>query len=253
MTKRLVVIILFILFSSKAFGEDQVAATQNQLFYKAGTYYSDRDYAKALQQYNQILTMGLGSGNFYYNTGNSFFKLGKFGSAILFYEKAKRLMPQDSDLKANLSYAKSITGNETFQRPLVIKIIEKPFEGYNLNTLALMAAALYLAVILISVVCIINPILAKKFMFIYIILIAALVYALSAFGLRYYDEEILKHGVVIVKEIEAKYEPIDKSTTYYTLREGDDVVVLNTRNGWRQVARPDGKIAWVNKDAVEET
>ena len=252
MTKRLVIIILLILFSSKAFGEDG-KATQNQLFYKAGIYYSDRDYTKALQQYDQILSSNLGSGNLYYNIGNSFFKLGKLGSAILFYEKAKRLMPQDSDLKANLSYAKSITGNETFQRPLAIRIIEKPFEGYNLNMLALMAAALYLAVILISVIFTINPILAKKFMFIYIILIAALMYALSSFGLRYYDEEILKHGVVIVKEIEAKYEPIDKSTTYYTLREGDNMVVLNTRNGWRQVARPDGKIAWVNKDAVGET
>ena len=87
--------------------------------------------------------------------------------------------------------------------------------------------------------------------FFYLVLLLFLV-ALANFSVRYYSEEILTHGIVVEKEAECKYEPIDKSTTYYTLKEGQEVLVLTTRNGWRHIRRLDGKRAWVRKEAVEE-
>jgi SH3-like domain-containing protein len=79
-----------------------------------------------------------------------------------------------------------------------------------------------------------------------------LVLNLSAAAVKYYDENMLKHGIVVKKEVECKYEPIDSSTTYYTLREGGDVIILSTKSDWRQIRRSDGRTGWVKRDAVEE-
>ena len=79
------------------------------IFSKANALYEKRDYENALEEYKKILDQGVERGPIYYNIANTYFKLGKTGYAILFYRKAARLMPADSDLKSNLSYAQSLT------------------------------------------------------------------------------------------------------------------------------------------------
>ena len=48
---------------------------------------------------------GLESGELHYNLGNAWFRLGELGPAILHYERARRSMPRDDDLAANLALA----------------------------------------------------------------------------------------------------------------------------------------------------
>ena len=102
------------------------------------------------------------------------------------------------------------------------------------------------------IVGIMNPVFKRRVTFLFYVVLLIFLFTLSAFAVRYYGEEILRHGVVVAKDAECKYEPIDKSMTYYTLKEGQEVLILETRNGWRRIRRLDGKLAWVKKEAVEE-
>lgn len=250
----LIVSIMSVLFINQAASSDKTKDA-NQLFYKANSFYEKGDYAKAVESYIAILDMGLEGGNIYYNIGNGFLKLGKIGYAILCYEKARRFMPGDSDLKANLNYTRSLvddTGPQVQSKNIIIRLIERPFGDYSLNTLAILGAAFYVIVIVLSSIFIVNPVFARKFKALFLVTLVILLITLAAFAMRYHNEEWLKEGIVIQKEAESKYEPIDKSTTYYTLHEGDRAIVLQTRNGWRQIKRLDGKIAWVKKEAIEE-
>jgi len=234
---------------------EQPKEDPNKLFYAANSLYEKQDYVKAIEAYVKILDMGLESGNLYYNIGNGFLKLGKLGYAILCYEKAKRFIPQNSDLKSNLAYAKSLVAASAFEVPsknIIIRGIRKPFKDFNLNAIAISAMILYIIVVLIAVVFILNPLVVKRFMLIFLAFLALFLLNAGAFAIRYYDEDILKHAIVVAKEVECKYEPIDNSTTYYKLQEGDEVIVLKTRNDWRQIKRLDGKISWIKKSAVEE-
>ncbi len=236
-------------------GEEKGSNEPTQAFFRGNTFYEERDYAKALQNYEQVLKLGVESGNLYYNIGNTYLKMGKVGYAILYYSKARRLIPQDSDLKSNLSYARSLVQEGSADMPrgnFVGRIIRRPFASFNLNNVALIGLVLYACLILMAAAFIINPVLFKKIKIVFIALCVLLVWDVTVFGLRYYYEEALKHGVVIQKEVEGKYEPIDKSTTYYKLREGSDVIIMKTKNDWRQIRRRDGKRAWVKKESVEE-
>lgn len=245
---------LFTVFIVACSQADEKKSDPNQLFYTANHYYESRDYKKALEAYLAILGAGSESGGVYYNIGNSYLKIGDLGRAILYYEKAKRLIPYDSDLKANLSYARSLVENSPDRQPknFALNALGNIFESYSLRAIIFSASILYLILILQIGICIARPFLAKKFRVILLLSAALFIVNLTVLADRYFEERILRRGVVVQKEVECKYEPIEESTTYYKLREGGGVLILKTRNGWRHIRRPDGKISWVRKEAVDE-
>ncbi len=227
----------------------------NKLFYSANSMYEKREYQKALEEYSKALEPGIENWQSYYNMGNCYFKLGKLGRAILYYEKARRLMPQDSDLKANLNYANSLLTPSAMDMPRknpIVTLIKAPFKDFSLNSITTFALGAYFLFIIMQIVVIINPALGKKTRAAYALLLLIFAASTGAFAIRYYDEEILRRGIVVEKGTECKYEPIDKSTTFYKLQEGDEVSVMKTRDGWRQIKRIDGKVGWVRQDAVAE-
>lgn len=245
---------LFFLSAAALYSSENKESDPNQLFYTADHYYELREYQKALDGYLSILNSSLESGSLYYNIGNCYLKMGQLGRAILFYEKAEKLIPRDSDLKANLSYAISLvdSSSDAPTEMFIVKAIRSLFEAYSLRAVIFSATLLYLTVIAIMTVFTLKPIAGRRFRMILYAVIFIFLVNLSGVAVRYYDERIVRHGIVVQKDVECKYEPIDKSTTFYNLREGRRVVIINTRDGWRQVRRPDGKIGWVKKESIEE-
>ena len=252
--KIMVIAVVLGVWLGSAFADDG-QQNPNQIFYKANSLYEKRDYEKASEEYAKILQSDIESGPIYYNLGNAFFKMGKTGYAILAYKKALKLMPGDSDLKSNLSYAQSLTEDSALQAQAPNRftwLIKLPFRDVNLNAVAIILMTSYFILIMLAIGGIINPVFRRRASFIFYLVLILFLGTLAAFSVRYYDEEIVKQGIVVAREAECKYEPIDKSTTYYTLKEGQDVLILKTRNGWRRVRRLDGKLGWVKSDAVEE-
>lgn len=235
--------------------QDAKREDPNQLFYTGNHYYQNQDYIKAVEEYLKILDMGIENGPVYYNIGNSFLKLGKYGHAILCYEKAKRLMPHDSDLKSNLAYARSLVDDmpdeETRTNPL-IRIISRSYSDVSLGFISAITLGSYLALLFLIAAIIIYPFLGRWLGPVAFIVGLLFVVNVTAFGVRYYQEVVVKHGIIVQKSVDVKYEPIDKSTTFYKLREGNGVVVLKTKDLWRRVRRHDGKAGWIARDAVEE-
>src|SRR5438128_179895 len=67
--------------------------------YKAGSY------EEAAASYEKILAQGYRTADVYYNLGNCFYKLKENGKAILNYERARKLAPDDEDIAHNLKIA----------------------------------------------------------------------------------------------------------------------------------------------------
>jgi tetratricopeptide (TPR) repeat protein len=252
--KKYIIILLFLAASVIPLCAQDVSNDIQHLFSSGNALYEKRDYQKAAEEYTKILDSHLESGNLYYDIGNAFFKMGKIGYAILSYEKARALIPGDSDLRSNLAYVQSLTEDSALQPQApnrIMWLVKLPFRQLNLNTVALILLTAYVVLIAMMIFGIINNTFRRRATLLFYLLLLVFLVTLADFSARYYDEEILKHGVVVAKDAECKYEPIDKSTTYYMLKEGQEVLILDTRNGWRQIKRLDGKLAWVKKEAVE--
>jgi len=70
--------------------------------------YAEGDYAGALRQYDTVLESKWASGALYYNVGGAHFRRGNLGQAVRYYEKARRLLPAESQrLQHNLGVVRS--------------------------------------------------------------------------------------------------------------------------------------------------
>ncbi len=81
-------------------------AAESTAFDKANQQFQAGDFAAAALAYEQILTTDGPRAAVYYNLGNCYQRLARYGHAILAYERARLLSPRDQDLLANLILAR---------------------------------------------------------------------------------------------------------------------------------------------------
>ena len=87
---------------------------------QADSAYMQDNFAKATELYLKIAEEEGTSANLYYNIGNCYFRQGKPGMAILYYERALRLDPSDKDARANLEFVNTKITDEPGDRGMFI-------------------------------------------------------------------------------------------------------------------------------------
>ncbi|MEI6090391.1 MAG: tetratricopeptide repeat protein [bacterium] len=92
--------IFFVLFTIQSYSFDA-----GKTLTSANKCYLQKDYDKAADLYSALLKNNYQTADIYFNLGNTYYKKQDWSSAILYYEKAKRLRPTDSDIEMNLKMA----------------------------------------------------------------------------------------------------------------------------------------------------
>jgi len=75
-------------------------------FEQANAAYTQGQYRRAADAYQNILDTGHASAGLYYNLGNAYVRLDQLGQAIRYYEKARLLRPSDPRVEHNLEQAR---------------------------------------------------------------------------------------------------------------------------------------------------
>lgn len=83
--------------------------SSTDLMADANGRYERGEFAEAAQQYENLIAMGYEDTARYYNLGNAYLEGGDPGRAILNYLRAEELSPRNSDVRANLEIARSMT------------------------------------------------------------------------------------------------------------------------------------------------
>ena len=76
-------------------------------FFEANRAYKNDQFQEAVDGYLKLIANGNKNGHIYYNLGNAYYRLGDIGKAILFFERARLLLPRDDDLIFNLTHARN--------------------------------------------------------------------------------------------------------------------------------------------------
>lgn len=76
---------------------------------EADSAYNADDFINAAVLYQQAIDSLGASANRYYNLGNSYYRAGMLGMAIVSYERALRLDPTNSDIRDNLDFVNAQT------------------------------------------------------------------------------------------------------------------------------------------------
>ena len=73
---------------------------------------------KLIDEFKLIIENGEHSAALYFNLGNSYYKINDLANSIYYYEKALKLMPNDSDVLNNLSYSQNMLIDKVEKLPI---------------------------------------------------------------------------------------------------------------------------------------
>jgi tetratricopeptide (TPR) repeat protein len=265
-------IVLFILIVVSAIGalitdaseEPQtrmVLAEAEELFQQASNT-EDKERArilfeKALLRFESALEDGQGgSGKLLYNIGNTYYRLGDFGRAILFYRRAQLLIPADPNLSHNLRYVRSLRVDliPSWQHSALYRTLF--FWHYSLPQwvrISLLIASFW-GICLITALSLLKPDLRIRWKMIFITACGAIIIIMTASLVA--DEiklRTLRDGVITAEEVIARK---GDGTAYQRsfvdpLHQGTEFKLLEERAGWYYIELMDRRTGWIPDSAAE--
>jgi len=228
-----------------------VAPSPNTIFFHANALYGEERYTDAAAEYERVLAAGVESGPLYFNLGNAYFKTGDIGRSVLAYERARRLMPADPDLHANLRFARE--GAEPDAPPLVARILFPLATRLASDTLLRLASGLWMLVMLLAIARRLVPALDAVGRRTVVVASALLVVVATSAAYRVLAIDLPSWAVVVARQgATVRFEPSESGTAHFTVPTGAKLRVLSSREQWSQVERTDGTRGWIAADAIAQ-
>jgi tetratricopeptide (TPR) repeat protein len=242
----IIVAVSILLFSAKGWCSD---ATRT--FLDGVQAYEEGDYHRSTSLFSKIVASGIKNGALYYNLANAHMKNKDLGHAILWYERAATLIPDDPDLRFNLDYAASLVkdapGDAT---PEILQILF--FWKYALGDDMVRSIAIGLNLIFWSMLILyrvlnrrlINPATLT-------ILGLALTFALTTAG-NYAASARLRHGIVLAEAVSVRSGLSENATELFVLHTGTRVRIEQSQPQGYRIRFSKDKIGWMKKEALGE-
>ncbi|MEB2286055.1 MAG: hypothetical protein B6D46_03830 [Polyangiaceae bacterium UTPRO1] len=226
--------------------------TPQTLFFEGNTLYGEEKYPEAIAAWEKVLHAGVESGNLYFNLGNAWFKTGNVGRAVLAYERARRLMPRDPDLRANLDYARARSG-DTEAAPLWARVAFPLASRASSDELVAAAGACFIVLMAALSALRLLPGAARAGRAVAAAAGIGLALAGPAAVYRVATIDSRTFAVVVAAaDTDVRFEPSASGTPHFVSKPGAVLRVLAERDGWAQVVRPDGKRGWIARADIAE-
>lgn len=205
----------------------------------ANKAYEQGQYDQAAKAYESMLDDRLASAAVYFNLGNTYFQAGRRGEAIHAYLQAQRLDPRDPAIAKSLSFARlGVTGIKSSSAASWINQVSLD-EWAILNSLALTGLCLAgsLAVWQTKLRSKLKPLLLG----------CAIGLGLTALGTISTSRQLWSDNiaVIITGSAPVRYGPLSESDVNYQLPDGSEITILDTKDGWHQIADRNGREGWL--------
>ena len=235
-------------------------AAPNQSVEAANKAYSEDDFAKAIELYNKAMAEDGKSSDLYYNIGNSHYRLGEVGEAVLNYERALKLNPSNKDARTNLQFVNekhnltTDTGKGYFSSTFYNWIC-----SYSSNFWAYFAGVSFILFIaaLLGYLFLDNIALRKIGFFGGGILLVVWITSLAFAYITYCNAVESNYAIITVPSATlstSPREPKDKSEEAFLLKEGFKVEILDSvkveDNTWLDVCTDEQNRAWILEKQV---
>jgi tetratricopeptide (TPR) repeat protein len=246
-------VLLFLLTTPLALAQDSISPTEAML--AANQAYEAGEFLEAAAGYEAIIRFGIRNSDVYYNLGNTYFKQGDLGRAILNYRRAQRLAPRDADIIANLRIARAQTVDrlDVEAEGAMANVVQIAEEWLTLREAAILALALWLFICLLAILAILVPRLRRFWQTAMVVLGLLLVMGLLSMTNRLYTGWQRSPAVIVARQVNVTSGPgsSDQYLVEFNLHAGAEVRLLESRPGWRRITLADDLQGWVPKETVE--
>ena len=224
-------------------------------FEHANKFYIEKNYDEAIKIYESLIRSGNNPAQVYFNLGNAYYKNGNNATAILNYERAKRLNPTDEDIDFNLRLANLGTIDKIEPAPQVFYVKwwndfvnSASIEDHSRKGLLF----IWIAFILACLYILINYSLIKRIAFFgtFILLFTGL-FTLYLSHKQFNELNERKAALIISSGVYIKSSPDEKSINLFMLHSGTRVEVIDELQAWKRIRIANGNEGWLPSNAIE--
>lgn len=219
------------------------AVTPEERFAEAATAYDEGDFAEAIRLYQQLLRDGFVAAELYYNLGNSWYRQGDIGQAVLKYKQALYLRPRNADARHNLAFVMNEAGALTSELGWLKRSLRRVS---RVEWVVLSVAFWWLSGLFASLA------LWRSWNFSWALPIAVTLFfaVVSMAGVAVWRGlERRPELVVVERGQDALFAPLEGSTPHFALPKGSIVRMDSATDGWYRV-RVGDRDGWVRQRAV---
>lgn len=246
--KRLLNTILALAICTAVFAQDDLLRKANDLYMKD-------QFKQAIETYNQILKTNMESPEVYFNLGNAYYKTGQYTQAILNYERAKLLAPNDDDISFNLQVANQKVVDSIQELPgiFIVRWWNSMINSYSTDTWAFLSiAGFILFLVMFGFYFFARTGDVKRITF----WAGCFLFAFSAFTWSFAAKQkarLVNHNFAIVMQptATAKSSPSEKGTNLFVIHEGLKVKITDKLGDWVEVMLADGNKGWLPAEFIE--
>jgi tetratricopeptide (TPR) repeat protein len=232
-----------------------IAVTPDSLAEKGNQAFGEGQYETAAEYYEQVLDENLESSSLYFNLGNAYYKLNNVAGAILNYEKAKKLDPNDEDIDFNLKLAGMRTVDKIETIPIFF-ISDWTIDLVNLyseDTWGWLSMLLvWIGFVILSIYVVAKSSAIKKLFFGVGILFLAMSFVCFGLGNKKYNRLVHdQKAIVFSPSITIKSSPGENGNDLVVLHEGTKVMILDEVGGWNKIRLANGNVGWLPSSSIE--
>lgn len=229
-------------------------ANNTLLWQKANAYYTTEEYQKAIGVYQQILNSGEESAKLYFNLGNAYYKAGDMNNAILYYERAKLLAPNDEDIAFNLKLANQyvVTSIDELPKPFFLRWKQSIINHYSADTWSYISiGAFILFLTLLGLFIFSRTVSIRRIAFwigILAVIFSGFTFSFAAHQKKKLD--IRDHAIVFCPRVTVKSSPSESGTDLFLIYEGLKVQITDSLSTWKEIKLADGNEGWLPDSCI---
>lgn len=246
--KRAGLILLVVMLTWKA----GLSIDPESLVRQGNTFYTEAQYERAVETYEAVIDSGFISSELYFNLGNAYFKSHDITMALVNYERALILDPNDKEIVHNLGIAREFVVDRIEVLPEFF--LRTWFRGFvrilDTDLWAIISLASFIAALCLLIVYFFSPRLNLRKMsfwmavFLVIVSITCFVFASENRNMA------MNHNRAIIQtsSVTIKSSPDEQSgSDLFLLHEGTSVTVEDELGEWREVVLSDGNRGWLKE------
>ncbi|MFA6570269.1 MAG: tetratricopeptide repeat protein [Bacteroidota bacterium] len=252
MKRTFIILLVFFAFHLSASANTNIAKDN---FSKANEFFKKGNYIKAIELYKSILNNGYESSELYYNLGNCYFRRNAVPSAILYFERAKRIAPDDDDILYNLGIAnlRIVDKIEPVPKFFLFQLYDNmrnSFSSASWGSFVIISLWVFF-LSLAGFITFWSPLIRKILFGISVISLASAI-LFFVFAQQNYDKEQTRDEAIIFSpSVYVKSSPDAGGKDVLILHEGTKVKILDEVGDWRKIRLVNGNLGWALKQSME--
>ena len=232
------------------------AATPGDIKIQADSAYAARQYKQARDLYLQLAAQGQ-SLSIYYNLACTYYRLEDYPNSILWFERAAKLDPSDSDVKHNLAMARSKTIDRITpaHNMFIVSAWHSLTRSMSVTRWAHTAIFLFVFTMLMAGIYLWgrNILLRKIGFFSAIIgILLCLLSNICAYSQRHYNRHH-DSGILMQPAVTVKSTPEKNGNDLFVIHQGTRIDIKDdSMKDWVEITIADGKSGWIQRNTFQK-